>query len=154
MQETIRYFELVAATRQEFRRSHKLAPLSVDELTMVDLRRIAARHNLTLGELAESAELLRAEASPLTVTQISRFMSDVILPARSTASEGAVACVDQMLAMLCSRRDPVPSAERGNFRATLDELGRFPRRQSGESGNRTGQPGDRLLSSMTPIPIA
>lgn len=126
VQETIRYFELVAATRDKsFAAAINWPRFLVDELTMVDLRRIAARHNLTLGELAESAELLRAEASPLTATQISRFMSDVILPARSTASEGAVACVDQMLAMLRSRRDPVPSAERGNFRATLDELGRF-----------------------------
>lgn len=125
VQETIRYFELVAATRDKsLAKALNWPRFLVDELTMIDLRRIASRHGLTLGELAESPAILRSEASPLTATQITQFMQDTVLPAREFAEQGAVACVDHMLALLRSRRDPIPSRERANLRSTLDELGR------------------------------
>jgi superfamily I DNA/RNA helicase len=125
VQETIRYFELVASTRDKsFASAINWPRFLVDELTMLDLRRIAARHDMTLGQLAESPELLRVDASPLTATIITRFMDDVVTPARASADDGAVAAVDRMLALMRSRRDPVPAAERANLRSTLDELGR------------------------------
>lgn len=119
--EGFRYLQLIAALDD-----HRFEPainwprVLVDELTMMQLRAAARTNGLQLAQLAIQPRLLRAAVTPLAALGVEGFMRD--LAEQVGTVDHARHGVERILPLVRRRRDPIPQAERGNFRSTLREL--------------------------------
>lgn len=124
VQEALRYLDLIAAIHDgSFVPALNWPRILVDELTMIDLRRLAAAACLPLSELAARPDLLRGRVSPLTRVAIAEFTATVAAELLPLAERPIDQISERLLALLSRRRDPIPRANRADLADTLDYLG-------------------------------
>lgn len=123
VQEALRYLELVATLHDSC-----LAPalnwprVLVDEVSMVHLRRVAASEGVSLCELARRIDDFAERISPLTRAAVRDFLATVDTALAPLIDEPIDRIVERMLAVLRTRRSPIPRAERADLHGVLDFL--------------------------------
>ncbi len=125
VQEALRYLELIAALHDDsFVPALNWPRVLVDELTMIQLRRLATAHGIGLAELAYRDDLLERHCTPLTRRAIEEFRGTIAAELAPLAGEPVALIIEVLLDCLGRRRDPIPRADRVALRDTLDYLGR------------------------------
>jgi superfamily I DNA/RNA helicase len=128
VQDALRYLELLVALRDDhFVPALNWPRVLVDEVTMVHLRRLAAREAVTLCDLARRIDQYREQVSPLTRAAIRDFFATVAEPLGELVEGPVQDLVEPFLDALRRRRSPLPRADRPALRDTLDLLGRHLR---------------------------
>lgn len=96
----------------------------VDELTMIQLRRLAADRGLTIAEMATKPHELAGDVSPLSRVAITSFVQELTEYLTPLADAPIDQIVERMLPMLDRRRSPIPLGERETLRGALHFIGK------------------------------
>ena len=123
VQGALRYLALVAALHDEsFEPALNWPRVLVDELTMVQLRRLGDEVGLKLSELAQCIDTFSEQISPLTRTLVRDFVETIGEDLFQVANGPIGVIVDRLLSLLARRRTPIPVIEREGLRGFLGFL--------------------------------
>lgn len=123
VQEALRYLELVVALHDDcFEPALNWPRVLVDELTMVHMRRVAATAGITLCDLARLVDDFGDQLSPLTRASVRDFLDTIDAGLAPLIDDPIDRVVERLLAVLTSRRSPIPRAARQDLRGVLDYL--------------------------------
>jgi superfamily I DNA/RNA helicase len=123
VQESLRYLELAFGMHEDgFEPALNWPRVIVDEVTMVHLRQIAARHQIRLADLATRIDDFADDVSPLTRAAIREFRDTIVSDLGPIMGLPIDEALDTFLDVLKRRRGPVSRADRESLRDTLDLL--------------------------------
>jgi superfamily I DNA/RNA helicase/DNA polymerase III epsilon subunit-like protein len=122
-QESLRYLELAFGLHDlGFEPALNWPRVIVDEVTMVQLRRLAAQRSVRLIELVREVEGLGCDLSPLTRGAIREFVASVGRDLAPLVDLSMTEALTPFLRALAARRSPIPQETRAILRDTLDFL--------------------------------
>ncbi|GAC1548925.1 MAG: hypothetical protein NVS2B7_24990 [Herpetosiphon sp.] len=123
VQSAIRYLALIAALGDDnFEPALNWPRVLVDEPTMLSLRNIARTADVSLTALARNVDAYAAQISPLTRAAIRGFMQTVAAELVPLANAPIDVLITKLLAVLTTRRSPIPPSQRSDAQAVLDIL--------------------------------
>jgi superfamily I DNA/RNA helicase len=143
VQEALRYLDLIASIHDSsFEPALNWPRVLVDELTMIDLRRLVRESGLSLSQLATRPDMLANRVSPLTRVAIDEFRTTIAAELVPLANQPISVISERLLALLTRRRDPIPRADRIDLIDTLAFLGRHlePAAAVFDAAIRAGRP--------------
>jgi superfamily I DNA/RNA helicase len=123
VREVLRYLELGVALHDDlFAGALNWPRVAVDELAMIDLRRLAEERGCSLCDIARGAFDANDRVSPLArraVRDLLRLLDEALAPAIGAPIDEVI---DRLLPGLASRRSPIPRAERPALLGLLEFL--------------------------------
>ena len=96
----------------------------VDELTMIHLRRLAAKRGMALAEVAQRIDEFAGDVSPLSRVAIAEFVHGIAEELAPLGDKPVDQIVERMLALLDRRRSAINAADRETLRGALDFVAR------------------------------
>lgn len=125
VQATLRYLSLILALEDEHFEPTLFWPrVLVDELSMAQLQRLAAREGIAISTLARNIDRYAEQVSPLTRTIIRDFLTLFDRELARYANQPIDVIVPQLLAVLKRHRNPLSGPKRDELRASLKGLRR------------------------------
>lgn len=122
-QESLRYLELAFGMHEDgFEPALNWPRVIVDELTMVHLRRLAARQAIRLTDIVHRIDEFNRELSPLTRAAIREFRDTIVSDLGPIMGLPIDEALDSFLDILKRRRSPIARVHREALRDSLDLL--------------------------------